>query len=88
MKLLIELQRIRALASLLFIDEILEDSYNIKIRITSESSIDAGKIIKLIQKDHRFTLDQKEPELLRFKPSTDQPEKKIEELKKWLQQLS
>jgi transcription-repair coupling factor (superfamily II helicase) len=87
-KLLVELQRIRTLASSLFIEEILEDSHNIKIRITSESSIDAGKIIKLIQKDPRFSLDRKEPELLRFKPSTDQPEKKMDELKKWLQQLS
>jgi transcription-repair coupling factor (superfamily II helicase) len=86
--LLIELQRVRALASTLFIDEILEDSYNIKIRITSESSADIGKIIKQIHKDQRFALDKHEPELLRFKPASQEPEKKIEELKKWLQQLS
>jgi transcription-repair coupling factor (superfamily II helicase) len=84
---LVELERVRALASALMIDEILEDQRKINIRITSICLIPGEKLIKAISTDPRLKTDPKNTENLNFRPFAKSPEKKLTELKKWLQQF-
>ncbi len=85
---LVELEKIRALASSLLIDEVIEDSRAIKIRISAHSKIDPQKIVKLITTDSRISIDPGDSEKLIFTPKSQSPEKIVQELKKWLQQLT
>ena len=85
---LIELEEIRTIASLLYISEILEQSKFIKIRITEHSRIDYSILVKQIAEDKRISVDPKDSEILIFNPGTLKTEKKLFELKKWLQQLN
>ncbi len=85
---LIEFERIRAAASVLFIDEIIEDSRSIRIRISSHAKINSSKLIEIISKDSRFSPDMSDSTILHFRPGTDETQKKLIELKKWLQQIS
>ncbi len=87
-KVLIELEKIRSLASSLIIEEIIEDSKSIKIRMSGITKIDPGMIVSIIQKDKRVSFDRKEKDILVFKPKSDKEEKRLDELKKLLQQLS
>ncbi len=87
-RILVDLEHIRALASSMRIDEILEDSRSIRIKITGASTVDPVRIMKLASKDRRFSIDPDFPEVLLFDPGKISPEKKLEELKKWLQQIS
>ncbi|MDR3238073.1 MAG: transcription-repair coupling factor, partial [Spirochaetia bacterium] len=82
---LIELEEIRAIASALRIDEIIEQSKSIKIRVTEQSVIDSAELVKQIAVDKRISVDPKDNEILIFNPDNRQTEKKLEELKKWLQ---
>lgn len=84
---LVELERVRALASSLQIDEILEDPRKINIKITSSCLIPAEKLIKEISSDSRLKIDSANPENLIFMPLAKSSEKKLSELKKWLQQF-
>ncbi len=86
-KMLVELERVRALASSLQIDEILEDPRKINIKITSSCLIPAEKLIKEISSDSRLKIDSANPENLLFMPLAKSSEKKLSELKKWLQQF-
>ncbi len=86
--LLVELEKIRAIASSLLIDEILEEKKSIKIRITGTATVKIEEIIKLLKKDKRLSLDLGDKEVLYFRPVETDDEKKVKELKKWLQQLS
>jgi transcription-repair coupling factor (superfamily II helicase) len=87
-KVLIELEKIRAIASSLEIEEIIEDSRAIKIRMSKNTKIDPVKIVSIIKKDKRLSFDHKEKDILVFKPAGTDEEKRLEELKKWLQQIS
>ena len=87
-KVLIELEKIRAIASSLEIEEIIEDSKAIKIRMSKNTRIDPKQIVTIIQKDKRISFDQKEKDILIFKPKAEEQEKRLEEVKKWLQQIS
>ncbi len=84
---LIELERIRAISSQLRIAEILEETGRIKIRISSECIIPGENLALLISKDKRLSLDPQDPELLIFRYREKEIEKKLPELKKWLQQF-
>lgn len=84
---LVELERVRALASSLQIDEILEDPRKINIKITSSCLIPAEKLVKEISSDSRLKIDSANPENLIFMPLAKSSEKKLSELKKWLQQF-
>lgn len=84
---LIELERIRSISSSLRIDEIIEENNKIKIRITSLCIIPGEKLAAAISKDKRLSIDPNEPELLILKYSEKDAEKKLSELKKWLQQF-
>ena len=86
-ELLLLSERIRAIASNLIIDEIIEDSYGFKIRISEQSAIDFSKLASSISKDPRFSLDPLDKEILRFKLEETETEKKCLALKKWLQQF-
>jgi len=86
-RILVELEKIRTLASNLMVDEILEDSRGVRMRISGESRIDVKRLLALLKKDARFSLDPVDKEVLHFKPGSKGDEKKIEELKKCLQQL-
>jgi len=88
-RLLVEIERIRTIASTYFIDEILEDSYGtIRITISEQATFDFRKLASLIAKDARFAFDPVNKSILRFKPIESATEKKLGELKKWLQQLA
>ncbi|PKL37689.1 MAG: transcription-repair coupling factor [Spirochaetae bacterium HGW-Spirochaetae-1] len=85
---LIELEEIRTLASQLFIDEILEHSHAIKIRISGQSAINMEKLVRQIAEDDRLSMDPRDNVTLVFVPHAMETEKKLSELKKWLQQIS
>jgi transcription-repair coupling factor (superfamily II helicase) len=87
-RVLVALEKIRALASALEIDEILEDSRGVRIRISGNSRVDPKKIVALLKKDRRISLDPTDNEMVLFKPAEKGDEKKLLELKKWLQQIS
>ncbi|MBN1533899.1 MAG: DEAD/DEAH box helicase, partial [Spirochaetes bacterium] len=87
-KILTGYERIRAIASALRIEEILEDSRAIRITITGQSTIDVKKMIGLISTDRRLAVDSSNNEIVVFTPKQRETKKKLEELKKLLQQLS
>jgi len=87
-RILLELEKIRAIASGLEIDEILEESRGIKIRISADSRADVKKIVAKLKKDRRLSMDPSDNEVLIFRPAETEDEKKLLELKKWLQQIS
>ena len=84
---LIELEKIRAISSQLKIAEIIEENNKINIRISSECIISGETLAALISKDKRLSLDPQETELLIFRYREKDIEKKLHELKKWLQQF-
>ncbi len=85
---LIQLEEIRTMASLMQISEIIEDSSCLKLKITGDSLIEPEKIVMAIESDKRISLDPDDSEKLCFAPKSDTVEKKLVELKKWLQQIS
>ncbi len=84
---LVELEKIRTLASSLEIGEILEDSKSIRIRISGDTVIDRGWLVEQIAGDPRLSIDRNDEEVLLFKATYGDNEKKLAELKKWLQQI-
>ncbi|MBP6990416.1 MAG: transcription-repair coupling factor [Spirochaetes bacterium] len=86
-EILIEIERIRAIASLAAIDEILEDSKSIRIRISGSSRVDVKKVVALMSSDRRLTPDPVDRETLIFVPESMKTEKKVPALKKLLQQM-
>ena len=86
-RVLIEIEKIRAMATLMAIDEILEDSRSIRIKISGSSKVDIEKVIALITKDKRLAIDAGEQDTLVFTPESMKGEKKVVPLKKLLQQL-
>jgi len=84
---LVELERIRAMASSLLIDEILEENMKIRIRISGRCNIPRDALAKSISSDRRFTPDPSDSEILVFKNDEKSVEKKLSALKKWLQQF-
>jgi transcription-repair coupling factor (superfamily II helicase) len=85
---LIQLEEIRTIASIMRISEIIEDSSCIKLKITGDSLIEPERIVMAIGSDKRITLDPDDSEKLCFVPKSNAVEKKMLELKKWLQQIS
>ncbi|TAL29773.1 MAG: transcription-repair coupling factor [Spirochaetes bacterium] len=86
-RILVELEKIRTIASTLMVGEILEDSRGVRIRISGDSRIDVKRLLALIKKDKRFSLDPVDKEVLHFRPGALTEEKKLDELKKCLQQM-
>ncbi len=86
-KMLVEMEKVRAIASSLQVDEILEDSRAIKIRVSGQSRVDVDKLVALIQKDKRLALDKFDNEIVLFTPGNVNEEKKLDELKKLLRHL-
>jgi transcription-repair coupling factor (superfamily II helicase) len=84
---LVELERIRAISSSLKISELLEEGDRIKIRISSLCIIPGEKLAAAVSKDKRLSLDPNDPELIVLKYNEKSSEKKLYELKKWLQQF-
>ena len=84
---LIEIERIRAMASLAAIDEILEDSRSIRIKISGNAKVDVKKLVALVSSDRRLTPDPVDRETLIFVPESMKTEKKVPALKKLLQQM-
>lgn len=85
---LIELETLRTIASQLGIEEIIEGETSIRIRMGAETTIPAEVLIKLIQTDERFMMDPQSSDTLIFYPKEKEIEKKLAELKKWLQDQS
>ncbi len=84
---LVDLERIRAMASSLLIDHIIEENTKINIKISANCIIPREKLAKSISGDKRFLPDPKDPEILVFRPDSKTVEKKLSDLKKWLQQF-
>jgi len=85
--LLINLERVRAMASQFCIEEILEGERSIRIKPGQYCTIAPEKLIGLIKKDKRFVADPQNRDTIVFYPSFPEQEKKLEELKKWLQSM-
>jgi transcription-repair coupling factor (superfamily II helicase) len=87
-RVLIEIEKIRSLASVLAIDEILENSRSIRIKISAGSKVDTEKVIKRILEDRRrLSIDASDQDTLVFIPESMDGEKKVMALKKLLQQI-
>nr|MBP7585958.1 transcription-repair coupling factor [Spirochaetota bacterium] len=87
-RILVEIEKIRTMASNLEIDEIIEDRKAVKIRISSNARVDRSRIAQLLKKDRRLLIDRGDREVLVFTPGDTGDEKKLVELKKLLQQLT
>ncbi len=87
-RVLVEIEKIRTMASNLEIDEIIEDRKAVKIRISSNARVDRSRIPQLLKKDRRLLIDRGDREVLVFTPGDTGDEKKLVELKKLLQQLT
>jgi transcription-repair coupling factor (superfamily II helicase) len=85
---LMELQRIRALASTLWIEEIMETERTVRIRLSAESRLDIHRVMEHMSKDKRYRIDPRDALVIVFNPETEDSEKKLHEVKKWLQQMS
>jgi transcription-repair coupling factor (superfamily II helicase) len=85
---LIELELIRSIASNMYIEEIIEGEKAIRIRISEQTRIDTETLLKNIKEDPRLMLDPQNNDTLIFKHTEKETEKKLEELKKWLQDIS
>ncbi len=87
-RVLIEIETIRALATAMAIDEIIEDSKSIRIKISGNSKVNVDKIVKrLSKKDASLSIDTGDRNTLIFIPESMQAEKKVAGLKKLLQQF-
>ena len=69
------------------VKEILEENNRINIRISASCIIPRDKLAKAISTDRRFLPDPRDPEILTFKPANAPVEKKLSDVKKWLQQF-
>ena len=87
-RILFELERIRVLASTIEIEEIKEDTDAIKIKMSNNTRIEPQSIINKISEDKRLSIDHRERDILTFYPRSESKEKRLNELKKWLQQIS
>ena len=87
-RILVALEKIRAIASTMELEEILEESRGITVHISKESMVDRKKLVTLLKKDPRLSLDPADSEVVILRPLEKDDEKKLEELKKWLQQIS
>ncbi|MFW6366606.1 MAG: transcription-repair coupling factor, partial [Spirochaetota bacterium] len=84
---LIELERIRTIASLLCIEEIIEGEKSIRIRLSERTTIDTRKLIECINADKRFLMDPQSSDSLVFYPESGDICGKLEEIKKWLHDM-
>lgn len=87
-RILVEIEKIRAIASRMAIDEILEVAKAIRIRISGGARINVHKALKRMQADTRLSLDPSDKQTIIFSTEGMDPEKKVNELKKLLQHLS
>jgi transcription-repair coupling factor (superfamily II helicase) len=87
-KILVNLEKIRAIASSIYLEEIAEDAKAVRFRFSSDTAVDIPKMMELISKNRKFSFDPQDPNLLLYKIQDKTPEKKLEEIKKFLQQIS
>lgn len=85
---LIELEHIRTLASNLYIEEINEDVKQIKLKFGPESRVDITLLFSFMKKEKRLMIDPRDRDILLFRHGAVDPQKKLGELKKLLQQIS
>jgi transcription-repair coupling factor (superfamily II helicase) len=87
-KILVDIESLRTIASGLKLDEILEGCRAIRIRIAGNSLIDIPKVLKFMKSDKRLTIDPSDINLLLSDPKVSDTGKKILELKNLLQQMA
>jgi transcription-repair coupling factor (superfamily II helicase) len=87
-EILIELERIRTLASLLCIEEILEGEKSIRIKMSERTLIDTRKIVELINKNDHFMVDPQGKDSLIYYSDAKTTIDKMREIKKWLHDMS
>ncbi len=84
---LVEMERIRVVASRLRIDEIREDSRQIRIRLSSQSRVNIHNVVEAVSREQRLTFDPQDRDTLRWSTRNLGPEKKLHSLKKLLKQF-
>ncbi len=87
-QILIELERIRAIATELQIEEIIEGERAIRIRMSTDAKIVTKNLLNILKTDGRMLLDPKDKEVLIARICEDDAEKKLSELKKLLQSFT
>ncbi len=85
---LVGYEKIRTVASMLRIGEIIEDSRSVRIKINAQSAVNLDSLVRLISADKRVAVDPSDRETVVFIPKNRETKKKMEELKKLLQQLT
>lgn len=86
---LILLEKIRALSSSMEIDEIIEETRAVKIRLSKNSKVDTQRIVSQAGgKRSKVSFDPDDSNILLFRAENHDIEKKLKELKKWLQHIS
>lgn len=84
---LISLEYIKALATELRIDEIIEGEKAVRLRITENSVITTEKLLNLIKTNEKVMIDPQDNNVLIFRNVFKEGEKKLNEIKKFLQSL-
>ena len=84
---LIEMQKLRTLASSVFMDEIIETEKYVRIKISKDTELDMAVLFISVKSDKRFKNDPDDQSVLLMFTEETESEKKIFEVKKWLQQI-
>jgi len=84
---LIEIQRLRTLASSVYLEEIIETEKYIRIKISKDTTLDLPKLFVAVKSDKRFKIDPDDQSSILLFSKEEESEKKLLEVKKWLQQM-
>ncbi len=85
---LIQVEKIRLSASNLGIEKIIEDKKCIRLKFSSSAAVDRTRLVHLLKKDKRVSIDRGDKKTLVFIPGDIDEQKKIEEIKKLLRLLT
>jgi transcription-repair coupling factor (superfamily II helicase) len=84
---LIEIQRLRTLASSVYLEEIIETEKYIRIKISKDTTLDLPALFVAVKSDKRFKIDPDDQSAILLFSKEEESEKKLLEVKKWLQQM-
>lgn len=85
---LIQVEKIRLHATDLGIEKIVEDKKCVRLKFASSAPVDRGRLVHLLKKDKRVSIDRGDKNTLVFIPGDLEEQKKLEEIKKLLRLLA